>query len=109
LFQIGRWDEAIEVLTRAQRYELHGQYELGVEAQLLLMEAERGQFESANRRAPRVRVLAERFATGWTAALTELAIWQDDPFAARAAVGGAIAHPDTPARERGWAFASGIT
>jgi DNA-binding CsgD family transcriptional regulator len=109
LFQIGRWDDAAEALTRAQRHELHGQFELQVAAQLLLMESGRGQFESANRRAPRVLVLAERFATGWTAALAELALWQDDPLAARAAVAGAIAHPDTPARDRGWAFASGIT
>ena len=28
LFQLGRWDEAAEALTRAQRYELHGLYEL---------------------------------------------------------------------------------
>ena len=109
LFQIGQWDEATEALTRAQRYELHGQYELQVEAQLLLMEALQGNFEQANRRAPRVRLLAEKFASGWTAALAELALWQDDPLAARDAVASSIAHPDTPARTLGWAFGSGIT
>ena len=59
LYQLGRWDEAVEVLTRAQRYELHGYYELDLEAQLLLMEAERGQFEAANRRSA-ARAAADR-------------------------------------------------
>ena len=108
LFQLGRWDEAAEALTRAQRYELHGLYELEVEAQLLLMEADRGHFETANRRAPRVLLLAQKFASGWTAALSELALWQDDPLAARVAVASSISHPDTPALGMGWAFSAGI-
>ena len=108
LFQLGHWDEAAEALTRAQRYELHGLQELEVEAQLLLMEVDRGNFSAANKRAPRVRVLAQRFASGWTAALAELALWQDDPLGARAAVASSIAHPDTPAVGMGWAFSAGI-
>ena len=35
LYQLGRWDEAVEVLNRAQRHELHGYYEVDLEAQLL--------------------------------------------------------------------------
>jgi DNA-binding CsgD family transcriptional regulator len=108
LFQLGRSDEASEALVRAQRYELHGLYELQVEAQLLLMEADRGQFEIANRRVPRVRLLAEKFPSGWTAALAALAFAQDDPLAAREAVATATAHPDTPARDIGWGLGSGI-
>ena len=108
LFQLGRWDEATEALTRAQRYELHGFYELQVEAQLMLMEAVRGQFESANRRAPRVRLLAEKFPSMWSSALAELALLQDDPLAARAAVVSAVAHPDIPVVSLGWGFGAGI-
>ena len=42
------------------------------------------------------------------AALAELALWQDDPLAARAAVASSIAHPDIPARQIGWGLESGI-
>ena len=74
-----------------------------VEAQLLLLEAHRGQFEAANRRAPRVRLLAEQFSSGLRpAALAELALWQDDPLAARAAVASARL-PTRTFRRRTWA------
>ncbi len=59
-------------------------------------------------RAPRVLLLAQKFASGWTAALAELALWQDDPLSARVAVASSIAHPDTPAPSMGWAFSAGI-
>ena len=108
LFQLGRWAEATEALARAKAYELHGRYELEVEAQLVLMEASQGHFVAANRRAARVRHLAEQFASGWTASLAELALWQGDPLAARDAVVAMIAHPDTPPRAVGWAIGSGI-
>ena len=108
LFQLGRWEEASEALTRAQRYELHGLFELNVEAQLLLMEALQGNFEPAKRRVPRVLLLAQRFRSGWTAALAALAISQDNPLAARAAVASSVAHPDISVRQLGWGFAWGI-
>ena len=108
LFQLARWDEATEALTRAGQYELRGHHEVDVEAQLLLIEAERGQFGSANRRAQRVAFLSGRFASGWTAALPELALWQNDPLAARAAVLIMTAHPDTSSRDIGWALSCGI-
>ena len=108
LYPLGRWDEAAEVLNRARRYELHGYYEVDLEAQLLVMEAERGQFEAANRRRPRVLQLIERFPSGWPAALADLALLQDDPRAARAAVVSAMAHPDIPGVHLGSGLRSGI-
>ena len=109
LFDIGRWDEAAEAVTRAQQYELPGLNELAVEAQILLLEAYRGEFETANLRAPRVRLLAERFSVGTaSAALAELANWQDDPLAARAAVATLERHPDMRVADVFWSFAAGI-
>ena len=108
LYRLGRWDEAVEVLNQAQRYELHGYYEVDLEAQLLAMEAKRGQFEAANRRRPRVLQLMERFPSGWTAALADLALLQGDPRAARAAVVSSMARPDIPDPYLGWGLRSGI-
>ena len=106
LIDLGRWDEAEAALTRARHYELPDVNELQVEAHGHLLETGRGQFESANRRAPRVRLLAERFGTGHAAVLAWLALWQDDPLAARAAIEDS---PEDPfPRYRVWALAAGI-
>ena len=57
-----------------------GSTKLMVEAQLLLLEALRGQFDAAQRRAPRVWALAERFPHPCDrVALAEFAFSQDDP------------------------------
>ena len=106
LIDLGRWDEAEAHLTRAQEYELPGVLELQVEGMAIFLETGRGQFESANRRAPRVRLLAERFEAGHSAYLAWLALWQDDPLAARAAIEDG---PEDPfVRYRIWALAAGI-
>jgi DNA-binding CsgD family transcriptional regulator/tetratricopeptide (TPR) repeat protein len=109
LFALGRWGEAAEALVRAQRYEMPVVYELAVEGMLLRLEVLRGQFDEAGRRAPRVLLLAEGIASGYAAtSLAELALWQDDPLAARAAVARMDVHPGTPARHLGAVFAVGI-
>jgi DNA-binding CsgD family transcriptional regulator len=106
---VGRWDEATEALFRAQGYELSRVKELEGEGMLLLLEALRGEFDAANRRAPRVSLLAARHTTGTApSALAELALWQDDPLAARAALVRIDDHPGIPARSLGRAFAAGI-
>ena len=106
LIDLGRWDEAEAALTRVRHYELPDLLELQVEAMAFFLETGRGHFESANRRAPRVRLLAERFQTGHAAVLALLALWQDDPLAARAAIEDG---PEDPfPRHRIWALAAGI-
>ena len=109
LMDLGRWDEATEALVRAQQYELSRVNELEVEGMLLQLEALRGQFDAANRRALRVSLLAARHTTGTApTALAERALWQDDPLAARAALVRIDDHPGIPARYLGKAFATGI-
>jgi DNA-binding CsgD family transcriptional regulator len=109
LIDVGRWDEATEALFRAQQYELSRVKELEGEGMLLLLEALQGEFDAANRRAPRVSLLAARHTTGTApAALAELALWQDDPLAARAALVRIDDHPGIAARYMGGAFAAGI-
>ena len=107
-FRLGQFDEATETLGRTQRYELHGLIELQVEAQLMLMEAYRGDFARADRRVARVRELARQFPTGWTGALPGLALAQGDALGARLAVETMMAHPDTLTRHWGWALEMGI-
>jgi DNA-binding CsgD family transcriptional regulator/tetratricopeptide (TPR) repeat protein len=109
LLDLGRWDEAAEALVRAQQQELSRVRELDVEGRLLRLEALRGQFDAANRRAQRVSLLAARHTTGTApSALAELALWQDDPLAARAALVRIDDHPGIPGRYMGRAFAAGI-
>ena len=87
LLELGRWDEAVEAVARAQRRETPTQTEFTLEAFLLLIDARRGQFELAEPRAQRVQQMAANIL-GWEAFpfLAELALWQADPLAAREAV-----------------------
>ena len=88
---LGRWDEAAAALERAERWELSGFNAFSLELGILSLEARRGEFESANRRAKRVRLLGETFFDyGTFMALAELALWQGEPLVARAEIGRAI-------------------
>ena len=110
LIGLGRWDEAADALARALRHELSALSELELEAMHLQLEARRGQFEAAQRRASRVRFLARLQAT-WRAAtaLAELALWRDEPLAARAAVFDTlVAAPGLPTRSASPMLAAGM-
>ena len=112
LILVGRWNEAAEALAQAQRY-YPSLAELAVEEVLLLLEACRGQFDLARRRATRLRTvptfpMGSRRAPG----LAELALWAGDPLAARMAIREGIAlldpHPEVLVLELGWTCALGI-
>ena len=110
LGDLGRWDEAAAALTRVQTYELSGPRELVLEAALLFLAVDRGQIEEADRRARRVRLLAERFPAELSTplALAAFAHSQDDPIAARAALLGVDVGPDVPPNPLGWTIVSAI-
>ena len=113
LISLGRWPEAADALERALRYGPGDVVELELQDALLDLDTLRGHFDAAERRVPHVRVLAQRFFTPFTAVvLAELALWQGDPLAARAAVreglAGFEAHPQTVARDLSWMFAAGV-
>ncbi len=96
---LGRWEDATAALARALQYEHDGFIEIGLQTRILLFETRRGHFESASRRAERVRHLADRFADFRSiAAVAERALWLGDPLAARSAVRDAVAAFD---RDRG--------
>ena len=92
---LGRWDEATAVLERAQHHEHDDAIAFGLETSLMCLETRRGQFELANRRAQRIRFVSEEFSDHRaSSALAELALWQQNPLVARAAVRDALARID---------------
>ena len=109
LFGLGRWDEAVEMLGRAQSHELPGLNYLVVEAALLMVETLRGEFENARRRVTGMRLGAEKYPDPVvTSALAEFALWQGHPGDARAAITLSVASPDSQARYIGFALRAGI-
>ena len=108
LFHLGNWGEAMETLTRARQYELPGPMELSVDALRLLIEALQGRFASANRRAARVRELAEKHGSWFTGALPQLALSQGDLLTVRKEVETILGDPDVRGRQVGWPAAFGL-
>ena len=91
LIALGRWDEAASVLDRAQRY-FPSLQEIDIDPCLLILEALRGDFSLAARRAARLEPLtAWSFARLGFVGLAELALWQGDPLRARDALENALA------------------
>jgi DNA-binding CsgD family transcriptional regulator/tetratricopeptide (TPR) repeat protein len=113
LTALGRWDEADDALARVQRYELAGLGELGLNAKLLRLEAYRGEFELADRRAQVVRRLAaSQFFEMSAPTLAEFALLAGDPLAGREAARNALnlldARGEIRVRRLGWTFSLGI-
>ena len=82
LIALGRWDEAGALLDRAQHYP--SLQEVDIEGCLLTLEALRGDFASATRRAAGMRPLGtETLAQLAFVGLAELALGQGDPLTVR--------------------------
>ena len=109
LLERGRWDEAAAALVRIQLYQLTVPQELLIETVLVSLDVQRGRFDAAGLRAERIRNQSEDsqpWSLHFGIALAQLALWNGDPFAARASVTRSLAlldtypdrHPGTPGR-----------
>ena len=84
---LGRWDEAEAALALASQFGSEAAIALELEVSKLSLDTGRGRFESADRRAQRVRIPAERFADRWApSVLAEHALWEGRSRDAREAV-----------------------
>jgi DNA-binding CsgD family transcriptional regulator len=104
---LGRWDEAAAAVERAQRFELVALNEVMVECRLMALEEVRGQFESANRRAERLRLIGDSvLVISIAPVVAELALWQGQPLVAREDIRNGIrwldATPEVWVRYIGW-------
>lgn len=84
LYRLGRWNEVMDVLDRAQAYEDRGVGGVARIIRLAQVEVSRGQFDQANAHIAALQPFLERAAdTQWLApaaeARAELAIWRGNP------------------------------
>ena len=111
LVDLGRWDEAAGAVAQLRHYELTSDREFAAEYLLLKLALLRGDFEEADRRARRARLLAERSPVQepfFGLVLSALALWQGDPLRARAALLDIVDLPAIPPRALRATIVSGI-
>jgi DNA-binding NarL/FixJ family response regulator/tetratricopeptide (TPR) repeat protein len=88
LYRLGGWDRAEEVYDIAWRHTTSGMNQIMVEERLALLDVGRGRFDEAERRLAIARPLIDRvieaqFVSPLAEAAAELALWRNDPLAAR--------------------------
>lgn len=97
---LGRWDDAADVLGRAEQYAPAGVVHLDIQERLALLEARTGRFDAASSRVAVLPDLAFHVIdpprlVPLSAAIAELDLWLGDPGGAHRAIRDAIARMES--------------